>query len=150
MGQYHLLVNLSKREFVDPHRLGVGLKLAEQMSFPLTAVALYASLPCSNGRGGGDLRDHPWIGRWAGDRIAVVGDYALEEDLPGAHTAYSNCRAGVFKDVSDLAADFISKFYRISIGGKEGWKSVACSRCGGEIRFEVYCRYCDAERVLTS
>lgn len=46
-------------------------------------------LACSNGRGGGDV-DLPEemagyrevIGRWAGDRIAVVGDYAKDRDFP--------------------------------------------------------------------
>jgi hypothetical protein len=34
----------------------------------------------SNGRGGGDVEDHPLIGSWAGDSIVVQGDYAEESD----------------------------------------------------------------------
>ena len=29
MGQYHKLINLDKKEFVDPHKLGLGLKQVE-------------------------------------------------------------------------------------------------------------------------
>jgi hypothetical protein len=67
---------------------------------------------CSNGRGGGDLmrNSRHWtksdvIGRWRGDNIAVVGDYAEHDDLPvkfRAKTLYERCRAGKFTDVTEL------------------------------------------------
>jgi enoyl-CoA hydratase/carnithine racemase len=34
----------------------------------------------SNGRGGGDAPKHPLVGRWAGDRLVVQGDYAKDDD----------------------------------------------------------------------
>ena len=37
MGQYWKAVNLDKREFVHPHRLGCGLKLWEQLAKSQTA-----------------------------------------------------------------------------------------------------------------
>jgi len=96
MGQYWYVVNLDKKEFVHPHKLGTGLKLWEQVaSHPSTGSALLilcAAMP--EQRGGGDLGlssdDDPkyekiarrTIGRWAGDRIALVGDYAEDSDLP--------------------------------------------------------------------
>jgi len=113
MGQYWKPVNLDKREYVNPHRLGSGLKLWEQLaSHPGTGAALIiltAAMP--EQRGGGDLdleenwhgpegkcprhnvspgptpEDYPeiarrTIGRWAGDRNAIVGDYAERGDLP--------------------------------------------------------------------
>lgn len=77
MGQYHTVVNLDKRERLEPHRLGTGLKLWEQLaSAPGTGAALVILLAsASNGAGGGDLTGGPIIGRWRGDRIAFVGDY---------------------------------------------------------------------------
>jgi hypothetical protein len=89
-----LLVNLDKREFVNPHQVGAGLKLWEQLAtHPGTGAAmivLCAAMP--EARGGGDLsRDseaaQQVIGRWAGDRIALVGDYAEDSDLPTRHRA---------------------------------------------------------------
>lgn len=121
MGQYHMVVNLDKREYISPHKLGCGLKLWEQLAngdIGGTGGALLVLLACSNGRGGGDFdtgenwngpeREFPrdnthggpmpeeypaiaarTIGRWAGDRIAVVGDYAEDGDLAPEHHAGS-------------------------------------------------------------
>ena len=95
MGQYWKCVNLDKREFINSYKLGSGLKLWEQLAnHPGTGAALItlcAAMPES--RGGGDLSlysdDENYdaiaartIGRWAGDRIALVGDYAERSDLP--------------------------------------------------------------------
>lgn len=98
MGQYWLVVNLDKHEFVHPHKLGNGLKLGEQMgSHPGTGAALIALCAAmSERRGGGDLIEDPEIvGRWAGDRIALVGDYAERSDLPprfNADLIYDLCQ----------------------------------------------------------
>lgn len=119
MGQYWYPCSLSRREFVKPHKLGCGLKLWEQVAnHPGTGAALLilcAAMP--EQRGGGDLDfdggEDPFvkdlkeaagvsyanvakqvIGRWAGDRIALVGDYAKVGDLPAedkAHLIYSLC-----------------------------------------------------------
>jgi len=105
MGQYWYPIDLDKREFVNPHKLGCGLKLWEQIaSHPGTGVALLilcAAMPEQRGGGDLDLEDEQGfigdlkkaagisyseiakrtIGRWAGDRIALVGDYAERGDL---------------------------------------------------------------------
>ena len=42
MGQYHKLYNVTRKEFVHPHKIGNGLKLTEQCGFPgSTASALF-------------------------------------------------------------------------------------------------------------
>ena len=43
MGQYWLPVNLDKREFVNPHKLGAGLKLWEQLANHPGTCLLYTS-----------------------------------------------------------------------------------------------------------
>lgn len=87
MGQYWIPVSLTKREFVHPHKLGAGLKLWEQLAtHPGTTAALViltAAMPQSRG---GDITDNESadekvVGRWAGDRIALIGDYAERDDL---------------------------------------------------------------------
>lgn len=100
MGQYWIPVNLDKKEYLDPHKLGTGLKLWEQVAnHPGTGTALLilcAAQPVM--RGGGDLSLDTGrekydelaasiIGRWAGDRIALVGDYAEQSDLPPEYDA---------------------------------------------------------------
>jgi hypothetical protein len=107
MGQYHMVVNLDKHEFVMPHRLGDGLKLREfAMSEGGVMTALAILLSCSDGRGGGDfcLQDTEWGGRWAGDRIAIVGDYAMDDDLPAEHAAgsiYDRCKGSLEQQLEE-------------------------------------------------
>lgn len=80
MGQYYLVVNIDKKEYLDPHCCGDGLKLLEfgcSANGTLTALAIL--LADGNSRGGGDLQTkNPTVGTWAGDRIVVAGDYADE------------------------------------------------------------------------
>lgn len=78
MGQYYLVVNVDKGEYLNPHRFGDGLKLLEfGSSASGTMTGLAVLLADGNNRGGGDLRtDHTIVGSWAGDRIVVAGDYA--------------------------------------------------------------------------
>lgn len=82
MGQYHYIVNLTKKQFIHPHRIGSGLKILEQIGWEASpSTALFLLLASSNGRGGGDAAHHPLVGHWAGDRIAVVGDYSEAGDI---------------------------------------------------------------------
>lgn len=87
MGQYHKLANISKMVFIHPHKLGAGLKLWEQIHSETIGAAILSLLACSNGRGGGDLEEDPIIGSWAGDRIAMIGDYAERGDIVGLDAA---------------------------------------------------------------
>lgn len=163
MGQYWIVVNLDKREFVHPHPLGSGLKLWEQAAnHPGTGEALVilcAAMPEPRGGGDFDLEEnwhgpertfpkhnvipgpmpddyqaiaHDTIGRWAGDRIALVGDYAEPDDIPGrddAHLIYDLCvdledydpEQGHYRDISDQVARVIEH----ELSGKytgEGWR----------------------------
>jgi hypothetical protein len=78
MGQYHTLYNVDKKQKVDGLS---GYKLLEQIGYPKsTATALFLLVANSNGRGGGDVEEHPLVGSWAGDRVVVQGDYAEEGD----------------------------------------------------------------------
>ena len=92
MGQYHILVNFTKREFVNPHSLGNGAKLWENIGFETSlSSALFMLMAVSNNRGGGDFRredeanrtakKRKVIGSWGGDCVAVIGDYYAEGDV---------------------------------------------------------------------
>jgi hypothetical protein len=83
MGQYFKVVNVKKRQYLDPHMFGDGLKLMEfAPSGGGTMAALAVLLADGNGRrggGGGDLNsNNPIVGSWAGDPIVIAGDYADE------------------------------------------------------------------------
>lgn len=135
MGQYWKPVNLDKREFINPHKLGSGLKLWEQLANnPGTGAALIilqAAMP--KRRGGGDLQHNPIVGRWVGDRVVLIGDYAEDSDVKDspvpASEIYELCHdnrdgaapEGAFTDISDLVAEVIEK----ELDGKyegDGWR----------------------------
>lgn len=83
MGQYYIICNISKAQFLDPHKFGDGLKLLEfGYSSHGTLLGLAILLADGNGRGGGDLATaKPIVGSWAGDRIVVAGDYADKDQF---------------------------------------------------------------------
>jgi dsRNA-specific ribonuclease len=131
MGQYFKIVNVDKKEFLHPHAFGDGLKLLEfGASGGSTMLGLAVLLATSNGRGGGDLlpEDYPKYdpktnklhksrahlkqekiiakvaGRWAGDRIAVVGDYSDKENPKEFAEAYKGEEAG-YTDISEMVIE---------------------------------------------
>ena len=110
MGQYFKCYNATKREFFNPHALGLGLKLLEHCGpggdQPTMADALYLLVTNSNGRGSGDAREHAVIGRWAGDSVVVQGDYAEKGD-PG-YIQESNR----FEDISALVVEMCAEAFR--------------------------------------
>ena len=76
MGQYFLIADLDKKEYLDPLIMGSGLKLWEICATRVGSALVYL-LRRSSDRGGGDIHlEVPvFAGRWAGDRIVVIGDY---------------------------------------------------------------------------
>jgi hypothetical protein len=87
MGQYFQAVNLDKKEYVCPWCLSGGAKLWEWAANPQGAIFTLLLRKSDEG-GGGDyfgyhrgydegspVPQHEIAGRWAGDRVALVGDY---------------------------------------------------------------------------
>lgn len=69
MGQYFKLVNLDKNEFVNPSTVGDGLKQWEICANGDTArLAMFLMTMGDND--GGAVR-----GRWANDKVVLLGDY---------------------------------------------------------------------------
>lgn len=58
MGQYFLIVNKTKKEYVDPHCIGGGAKLWEICANNEAGILPYL-LRQSSGRGGGDIKMNP-------------------------------------------------------------------------------------------
>lgn len=71
MGQYHAFCNIDKGEALYSHGFDEGLKLLEQgcggYGGTTTALAMFLA---------------PNFGRWNGDRIVILGDYAEVGDIP--------------------------------------------------------------------
>lgn len=133
MGQYHILVNLDKREYVVPHGLGLGLKQREHNgAFDGTlADALYFLTMTSPARGGGDYPQTAISGQWAGDRCIVLGDYTEDSDIPhyiGAGALYGQIMEnahGEWVDISESVADELGEVFgfRIEKESRLGWKT---------------------------
>ena len=122
MGQYHVVVNLDKKEYLYSHDFGDGLKLrefGESAGGMMTGLAYL--LAVSNGRGGGDVHSSdPIIGSWGGDRIAIVGDYAADTDLPAeyeASTIFDRCYSGEYKNVGAAILRVMDPRDRSRFGG---------------------------------
>ncbi len=131
MGQYHFVVNLDRKEFLEPHRLGSGRKLQEQMAVhPGAGAALLVLLAsASNGQGAGDLVIAPIVGSWRGDRIAMVGDYddasayvvghprrPHANDVMSGARIFAACqdRGSEWKDVSDAVCAVLANVGAVS------------------------------------
>lgn len=173
MGQYWIPVNLDKREFVQPHKLGDGLKLWELLAngwCGKALVILTAAMPEPRGGGDFDLTEN-WhgpertfpehnmspgpmpdsyaevakrtIGRWAGDRIAFVGDYAEDGDLtpkdgdPPASLIYALCPYSADSDTPDGfepftdVSDDVCRVIEHELNGRfegDGWRSFKYDR----------------------
>ena len=82
MGQYHKIINYTKKECLNPHKFLDGLKQLEfGCSSCGTMTALSYLLSYKESRGGGDFREGEYKGKWKGDNIGIVGDYAEEKDF---------------------------------------------------------------------
>lgn len=106
MGQYHILVNYDKKEVVEPYEIGLGAKQVEQLgAFKGTlADAMYLLVMTSPARGGGDLPMTCVSGRWAGDRVMVVGDYTEDSDVPSIPNV-SKLYNGDYLNISNQVAE---------------------------------------------
>jgi len=97
--------------------LGCGLKLLEQLAtHPSTGTALIillASMP--EPRGGGDLVKYDIIGRWVGDRVIFIGDYAEKDDFKG------------IKGLENLNPEEL--YHDLQSETVEGWKDISMEVC---------------------
>jgi len=109
MGQYFKVFNLDKKESITPHSFHDGAKLMEfACSSNGTLTGLAILLRQSSQTGGGDfghylnnIRDKELVGSWAGDRIAIVGDY---DDNPAGSSIYFD---STYTDISDDVVELI-------------------------------------------
>lgn len=105
MGQYHRLYNLDRKEYVEPYALGLGAKQYEHTGCKASlSDAMYMLVMTSPASGGGDWTPTPMSGRWAGDRVVVVGDYTQADAIPGYPDANTIYGSKEFKDISTEVA----------------------------------------------
>lgn len=79
MSQGYYIINLDKKEFLQPQAFGEGHQMcAFGRSSASVMFGLAILLADGSQKAGGDVRGkaHDWAGRWKGDRIKISGDYA--------------------------------------------------------------------------
>lgn len=110
MGQYHKIINYTKKECLNPNKFMDGLKAMEFGTSGLGAMtALSYLLVYPEQRGGGDYTDGLFKGRWKGDNIGIIGDYAEKDDnlIYDDEWYYRNC-----KDISiDVLLELLKDEY---------------------------------------
>lgn len=77
MGQYFKIANLDKKEFICAWDIECGAKFKEILFNNIARIVPYL-LRKSDDSGGGDIHNFDelqYCGRWACDRIVIIGDY---------------------------------------------------------------------------
>ncbi len=125
MGQYHSIYNLDKQEVIHPHDIGLGAKQREHTGHTASlSDMMYVLTTCSPMRGGGDFWAEvmgDFIGRWAGDRVVVIGDYSEQSDLPDVNFS----TLADYKSIANDARAFIFEVYGIHFRMTDyGWDRV--------------------------
>lgn len=118
MGQYYKVVNLDKKEYINPHDLGDGLKFLEfAPSGWGTMFALGYLLQSTEDRfAGGDISaGGQFRERWAGDQIVIAGDYDDPKKYPSetrGKNLYDSSEGRRWKNVSmDVVREMIKDDY---------------------------------------
>ncbi len=104
MGQYYIIVNTDKNEFIHPHSFGDGMKLGEQNKIiHLLRILIGPRKNCGNKLWSYILNDREAIkisyllpGSWSGNKIVFAGEYnddnlynEVIENLSGKYTDIS-------------------------------------------------------------
>ena len=126
MGQYHILANIDKKEKVEPYGIGLGLKQWEHLGEynGTMADAMYLLCMSSPAQGGGDLPRTEISGRWAGDRVLIVGDYTdstLLPSVPNAEELYREADTH-YADISSLVADAFKVAFGVEVIADKYWQ----------------------------
>ena len=116
MGQYHKLINITKKEYVVGYDIGILAKHYEQIGFEGSMADVLYCLMIAQGnerRGGGDVSGHKLIGHWAGDNVAIVGDYYDEKtDKLEYYNLYDEVEASKdYKNISPSIRSMLRAVY---------------------------------------
>ena len=103
MGQYFIAVNKTKKEYIRAWDIGGGAKLWEWCANHTAGIFPYL-LRKSNEGGGGDVHlDNPkFAGRWAGDKVYLVGDYDKSNLYEAAQAEYRNIAKEFVKEYNEF------------------------------------------------
>jgi hypothetical protein len=96
MGQYFYIVNMDKKEYLHPHHLGSGLKFWEILATNIPRLLAYLLRESEDSSSAGEIGKN--AGRWAKDRIVIVGDYAESHIYQDAQDNYKDISEELLED----------------------------------------------------
>ncbi len=113
MGQYFILVNTTKKQYVDIDELGENNKFG-YVGQGLNGIVL-ARLACSPGHYldyGDPDKDEIYVGLWAGDNIIIAGDYDKEtfDKKYGELNLYARVKIDPdYENITDKIIDWLTR-----------------------------------------
>jgi len=114
MGQYFVIANTTKKEYLHPHRFGEGLKF---MEFTMDSAGIlhgFAHLMAQSSEGV-HVDCEAVTGRWIGDHVLIVGDYDNSEIFDEAYKSYN--------DISEMVINHIAedRYVREILSNRTRW-----------------------------
>jgi len=93
---------LDKKEYVCPWKISGGAKLWEWCVSSQAGIFPFL-LRKSNEGGGGDInKEYQTAGRWAGDRVVLIGDYDESKLWDKLKRGYAEISRQLIKDYNDF------------------------------------------------
>jgi hypothetical protein len=120
MGQYYKIVNLDKKQYLDPCTAATGAKLTElgkERYSLMTGLSLLLADP-GHGGGGDPNEESPLIGQWAGDRIVIVGDY-IENNRHGVEGNLWYVARDSYENITPQVMELVGRVYESDIAYEE-------------------------------
>lgn len=89
MGQYFIVANTTKKEYLHPHKFGSGMKFLE---FTMDGTSVMTGLAHLLGQSSDGVTPHDTelIGSWIGDHVVIVGDYDISGLFDEAYDTYTD------------------------------------------------------------
>lgn len=118
MGQYYLLINEDKKEYVCPYCIDGVAKAFEWCANIWAGIIAYLILKTDSGGGGDpDWEKSKYAGKWAENRVMLIGDYDSSQKYDLARKKYKN-----------ISIEAGEEFYRFIGEDKKLHLCLSCSR----------------------
>jgi len=108
MGQYFKVVNKTKKEILNPHTFGNGVKLWELVSDGngvLQGLGLLLAEGHVEYDKNNELKPSTIIGRWHGDSITILGDYAQDKKGDNIYETMIDSNGELKKSWKDISVE---------------------------------------------
>ncbi|QDV18219.1 hypothetical protein Pan153_28760 [Gimesia panareensis] len=126
MGQYFLIANQNKQQFIDPFRLPVSEKIPALLNSDLIYSLLPYLIVGSQNRQYLKFKEagfytQKYLGAWYGDPVDLLGDYDEEELSRMVHSQFENISIEVAAIIFELKQDLMYQILDETKSGATVW-----------------------------